>query len=256
MKLCALSSGSNGNAILVYTEQSTLLVDAGISARRICEGMQQLGLSPRQLDGILITHDHSDHISGLRVLLRRTEAPVYATEETAAELAQALDCSSRLRIIHPLEPLVLGQLTLLPFPTSHDTGGSIGCTISACGRKCAIVTDSGHITETIRRCVYGAHLALVESNYDPEWLAHGPYPHYLKARIGGDCGHLSNEDCGAFCCELSAHGTEKLVLGHLSEQNNSPQRAKAVVCGILSASGHRTPVAVAERSKIYGPVEV
>lgn len=258
LELCTLASGSSGNAVLVFNETTSLLIDAGISAKRICDGLRQLGLEPAQLDAICITHSHSDHISGLRVLLKRVTCPVYATEATGAVIARQVEgAAERLHTLQPQEPVCFGNLKVQAFSTPHDAPGSVGYTISDGERKCSVVTDLGFVTEEVRQSIYGSHLALVEANHDVDWLKSGAYPPYLKRRILGDGGHLSNEDSGELCCELAEHGTQKLVLAHLSHENNTPERARSVVCGMLSRRGFdQVSVTVAPRQTCCQPIEV
>ena len=258
MELCTLASGSSGNAVLVFDNDTALLFDAGISAKRICDGLKQLGLSAGQLDGICITHSHSDHISGLRVLLKRTDANIYATGQTASALERQVEgAAERIEIIHPQEEFQLGDLSVQAFNTPHDAPGSVGYTVSNRDRKCSIVTDLGFVTEEVRESILGSQLALVEANHDVDWLMSGPYPPYLKHRILGDGGHLSNEASGELCCELAEHGTEKLVLAHLSHENNTPERARTVVCGMLARRGlDSVSVTVAPRQNCCDPIEV
>lgn len=258
LELCTLASGSSGNAVLVRNETTSLLIDAGISAKRIRCALSRLGLEAAGLDGICVTHSHCDHISGLRVLLKQTPAPVFTTGETACVLLeQAPAAGGRLHIIRPQEAFTVGTLAVLAFSTPHDAPGSVGYTVTDGARKCSVVTDLGFVTEEIRQSIYGSHLALVEANHDVEWLMSGPYPPYLKQRILGDGGHLSNEASGELCCELAEHGTEKLVLAHLSQENNTPERARSVVCGMLSRRGlGHVSVTVAPRLDCCAPIEV
>lgn len=258
LELCTLASGSSGNAVLVFNETTSLLIDAGISAKRICDGLRQLGLEPAQLDAICITHSHSDHISGLRVLLKRVTCPVYATEATGAVIARQVEgAAERLHTLQPQEPVCFGSLKVQAFSTPHDAPGSVGYTVSDGERKCSVVTDLGFVTEEVRQSIYGSQLALVEANHDVDWLKSGAYPPYLKRRILGDGGHLSNEDSGELCCELAEHGTQKLVLAHLSHENNTPERARSVVCGMLSRRGFdQVSVTVAPRQTCCQPIEV
>ncbi len=258
LELCTQASGASGNAVLGLTESAVLLIDAGISAKRFCEGLRRRSIDPAALDGICITHAHADHISGLRVLLKRTGAPVYATQGTADALASQVDgAAERLHIIYPGEPFSVGGLTVQAFSTPHDAPGSVGYTVADAHRKCCVVTDLGFVTNEVRSSVYGSQLAVVEANHDVDWLMSGPYPPYLKRRILGDGGHLSNEASGALCCELAQHGTEKLVLAHLSQENNTPERARSVVCSMLSRQGlAHVSVTVAPRTTSCDPIEV
>lgn len=258
LELCTIASGSSGNAVLVYNHDTVVLIDAGVSAKRICDGMKSLGFDPMQLSGICVTHAHSDHISGLRVFLKRTAAQVYTSSETAGLLCKQVDgIDGRIVTVDPLCPFSLGDLEITPFPTPHDAPGSSGFSVTDGVRKCSVVTDLGFVTEDVRHCILGSQLALVEANHDPEWLLDGPYPYYLKQRILGDSGHLSNEDSGELCCELAATGTSKLVLAHLSKENNTPERAHSVVCGMLSRRGFdHVSVTVAPRDRLGAPIEV
>lgn len=258
LELCTLASGSSGNAVLVFSDTTSLLIDAGISAKRICDGLKGLGMSPGDLDAICVTHAHSDHISGLRVLLKRVTASIHTTRDTARAIAAQVEgAAGRIHIIHPMEPFSVGDLTVQAFSTPHDAPGSVGYTVTDGVRKCCVVTDLGFVTEEVRQGIFGSQLALVEANHDVDWLMSGPYPYYLKQRILGDGGHLSNEASGALCCELVEHGTEKLVLAHLSQENNTPERAKSVVCSMLSRQGlDHVPVTVAPRSVCCAPIEV
>lgn len=244
--------------MLVYNEKTLVLIDAGVSAKRICDGIKSLGFAPMDLSGICITHSHSDHISGLRVLLKRTNALVYTCSATASTLRKQVDgIDGRIEAVEPLTPFSIGDLEITPFPTSHDAPGSAGFSISDGVRKCSVVTDLGFVTEDVRHCVLGSQLALVEANHDPEWLMSGPYPYYLKQRILGDGGHLSNEDSGELCCELAASGTSKLVLAHLSRENNTPERARNVVCDMLARRGfEHVSVTVAPCDHVAAPIEV
>ena len=258
LELCTLASGSSGNAVLVFDETTSLLIDAGISAKRVCDSLRQLELEPEQLDAILITHSHSDHISGLRVLLKRVKCSVYTTESTGREISRQVDgAAERLHTLFPGEPFRIGGLTVCAFATPHDAPGSVGYTVTNGERKCSIVTDLGFVTEEVRQNILGSQLALVEANHDVDWLKSGSYPYYLKQRILGDGGHLSNEDSGELCCELAEHGTEKLVLAHLSRENNTPERARSVVCDMLSRRGFwQVSVTVAPYQSCCHPIEV
>lgn len=258
LELSTLASGSSGNAALVGTQNTAILVDAGISAKRITTGLAQLGRSAAGLDAICITHSHADHVSGLRVFLKRTECPVYTTEATAEAICVQLpEVEQRIRLIHPAAPVRIGAITVNAFPTLHDAPGSVGYTFTDGERKCSIVTDLGYVTDEVRENIFGSQLALVEANHEPDWVLTGPYPPYLKSRILGDHGHLSNEDSATLCCELAMHGTEKLVLAHLSRENNTPERARTVVCGMLARAGlGLIAVSVAPRQDCAAPIEV
>ncbi len=259
LELCTFASGSSGNCLLVSDGSTRLLVDAGISARRITAALSELDLTPADLSAILITHEHSDHVCGLATLLKKTPIPLYAAGETARALAAALPGAAPLiHILSPGSAMTFGALEVLPFATPHDAACSVGFTVAAGEKRLAVVTDLGYVPPHVLAAVSGADLALVEANYDPDWLRTGPYPAALKRRIAGDYGHLSNEDSGHLVCSLYRSGARQIILGHLSKENNSPDRALAAVTSVLEANGIRPGLDMtldvappAERSRLY-----
>lgn len=258
LNLCTLASGSSGNATLISTKKAFILVDAGISAKRITAGLAQVGQSPSDLSAICITHSHSDHINGLRVFLKRSLCPIYATQQTASAICEQIpDAEGRIRLIHRSDRFNINDLQISSFATSHDAPGSAGFSFYDGDRKCSIVTDLGQVTDEVRENILGSHLALVEANHEPEWVKSSPYPAYLKARILGKQGHLSNDSCAMLCCELAEHGAKKLILGHLSKENNSPEQARSTVEKALTLEGFgNLSVFVAPRQECGLPVEV
>lgn len=226
LELCTLASGSSGNSLLVTDGRTHVLVDAGISCRRICTGLKELGVEPKELAGVLITHEHSDHISGLTTLTKQLKLPVYASPGTGRQLCYRIAfLEELLRPVAPGEGFSVGGLAIESFPTSHDAAESVGYALSAGGRKAAVVTDLGYVTGAVLRGIRGADLLVAEANHDVEWVQSGPYPYHLKARILGDRGHLSNE-AGAELAALAVEsGTRAVVLAHLSRENNTPSRA-------------------------------
>ena len=200
-----LASGSSGNAALVSCGDTHVLLDAGISARRITTGLKSLGVDPADLSAILITHEHQDHVSGLAVLTKKIRPPIYATPATCGQLADQLPHGAELLQSRlPGAGFAVGELWIEPFATPHDAAGSVGYVLSGGGRTMALCTDLGHVTDQVRQAVAGCDLLVCETNYDPDWMRTGPYPYVLKQRIMGDHGHLSNED-GA---ELAAMGVQ------------------------------------------------
>ena len=189
LSLTTLASGSSGNSLLVSDGKTHILIDAGISARRITKSLRELGVDPAELAGILITHEHSDHISGLTTLTKQFGMPVYASKGTGRQLCYRIAfLEDRLRAFEAGAVFEMGGLTVESFPTPHDTAESVGYAVSAGGRKAAVVTDLGRVTEEVARGIRGANLLVAETNYDPEWLQSGPYPYYLKERIQGELG--------------------------------------------------------------------
>ena len=249
--ITTLASGSSGNCILVSHGDTRLLVDCGISCLRVKRALAALGLSAADLTGILITHEHSDHISGLETLFKQFHIPVYCTAGTGRQLAYRIAFVDEvLRTVTPWEPLTLGSVTVTAFATSHDAADSAGYTFEADGRKAAVVTDLGVVTAAVEQALQGAHLLVAEANHDPDMVKSGPYPYYLKQRILGPRGHLSNADCAALCARV---GAETVILAHLSAENNRPSLALETV---RAAVGEAVTVSVAPRGETGARWEV
>ena len=254
LELCTLASGSSGNSLLVTDGRTHVLVDAGISCRRICTGLKELGVEPTELAGVLITHEHSDHISGLTTLTKQLRLPVYASPGTGRQLCYRIAfLEELLRPVAPGEGFSIGGLAIESFPTSHDAAESVGYALSAGGRKAAVGTDLGYGTGAVLRGIRGADLLVAEANHDVEWVQSGPYPYHLKARILGDRGHLSNEAGAELAWTAVEGGARTVVLAHLSHENNTPARAHEVVRGVLerrgAAVGRDVALEVAPRSE-------
>ena len=233
MRLTTFASGSSGNCALLSMDGVHLLLDAGISYRRICEHLALSGVQSGQLSAVLITHEHSDHIAGLATLIRHCTAPICAPRTVAGSLNRSIaGVESHLRVVSPGNPERFGALTVSCFPTSHDTEESVGWRIEG-SAVFALATDTGCVTPEIETGLQSADAVLVEANHDVDMLLSGPYPPYLKRRILSARGHLSNDDCAALCARLADAGTRRFLLGHLSRENNSPARAYRTVAAAL-----------------------
>ena len=228
-RLCSIASGSSGNCVYVGSDATHLLVDVGISGKRTESGLKELGLTGRDIDGILITHEHADHINGLGVLARKYEIPIYATAGTIKALKSCnglgdLDYS----LFHEVwedRKLTLKDLTINPMRISHDAVQPVGYRISYGSKKVAVCTDLGVYNDYTVECLKGMDALLLEANHDVNMLQVGPYPYYLKQRILGEKGHLSNENSGRLLCRILHDGLQTVVLGHLSKENNLPELA-------------------------------
>ena len=231
-----LASGSSGNAAVLSCGDTHLLIDAGISCRRITAALKELGLSPAELGAILITHTHTDHIAGLNGLLKKTNCPILATARTCRELNFRLpETESRLQAVDG--PISFGDMEITPVPTSHDAPGSCGWRFDTDGGSVGFLTDTGYITDEAADLLPGVDLAILEANHDVEALRSGPYPYYLQQRILGDHGHLSNEAGAELAAWATGQGTRTLILAHLSRENNTPARARQAVELRLRAYG-------------------
>ena len=250
--LHTLASGSEGNSLLVSADGTHLLVDAGISARRIKQSLALLGLTPDDLSAILISHEHTDHTAGLATLLKHHPIPLYATGGTAFYLRPRLpQLDSCLRLVFPGSSFPVGSAQVTVFATSHDAGESVDYRVDCGDAAVGILTDTGFVPEPAAAALTGVDLLVLESNHDVEWLLSGPYPYYLKQRILGACGHLSNNDAAFLAQRLAASGTRQFVLAHLSRENNTPERARQTVS--LALSGLDASVTVAPRGQLSGP---
>lgn len=231
MRIVTFASGSSGNCALLTAGGRNFLIDAGISLRRIRTGLCGAGLSPADLDGVFVTHEHSDHVAGLPMLLKYYTLPVYAPGTVAARLGRLLlpEAEACLRVIHTAQPLTLGgRVAVTAFHTMHDTPESVGYRFDA-ESSFGFCTDLGCVTDEVRETLCGVDAALVEANHDEEMLRRGGYPPYLKRRILSDNGHLSNESGADLAAFLAEHGAGALILGHLSRENNTEEKARGAV---------------------------
>ena len=239
LRFAPLFSGSSGNAIYVGTDRTNLLIDAGVSGSRVLDELKTVGVNPSDLDGILVTHEHSDHIKGVGVLARKLRVPIYATEGTWAGMEAKLGKISlnQQAIIQTESPFYIGDLDITAFPTPHDALEPCGFAFSNGCARFAIATDIGYAREGWMKYILGADAVLLEANYDPDMLTAGSYPFELKKRILSRKGHLSNDDAGAVAAKLVQSGAKQIILGHLSEVNNFPELALRTVELILRQNG-------------------
>ncbi|MCL2399980.1 MAG: MBL fold metallo-hydrolase [Defluviitaleaceae bacterium] len=241
MIFCPIASGSSGNCVYVGTNTTHILVDAGLSGKRIEAALAQLGVN--KLSGILVTHEHSDHVSGVGVLSRRYKIPVYATPYTWRFLLRhgtiGTIADNFQHTILPGVPVMIGDMEVLPFDVSHDASQPVGYCLQGNGYKAVVATDMGYVTDTARDLLKNSHVLLIESNYDIEMLKYGKYPQALKERVMSSRGHLSNVAAGALLAEIVSDTCEHVFLGHLSEENNRPLIALDTVQNILDANNIR-----------------
>ncbi len=226
-RFCSLFSSSSGNSTFLSAGKTNILIDAGVSAKRLKEALTARDIDPVSIAGIFITHEHGDHISGVRVLASGFNIPVFATEGTLGYLEENGTINGKFPFeVIPYEGMEIGDMFIKPFHTPHDSRESCGYKISLPhSQSAAIATDIGKITPEIKEHLIGCDLVMLESNHDVGMLQNGPYPYVLKRRILSDVGHLSNVACGDMAAELVEKGTSRLYLGHLSDENNFPDLA-------------------------------
>ncbi|MBS4030396.1 MAG: MBL fold metallo-hydrolase [Clostridiales bacterium] len=253
LELCMLASGSSGNAIYIATQHTRLLIDAGLSGRRLAAALAEIGVDPASLDALLISHDHNDHICGAGIMARRYNLPIYATEPTwqasACKLGKLPETSCRK--LPGMGRLAFGDLLVETFPVPHDAAGPVGFLFRCGSSTIALATDLGCVTPFILEKLKDADCLILESNHDEDMLRNSTYPWSLKNRILGTNGHLSNATAAATLIEILSPATRHVVLAHLSEENNRPSLAFDTACDRLEQFGfspnRQFTVQVAER---------
>lgn len=234
MRLCSIASGSSGNCIYVGSDTTNLLIDTGISGKKVEFGLNSLDLTMKDLDGIFVTHEHSDHIKGLGVVARKCGVPIYATKGTIRAMEQSGSLGKIpegiFREIQGDTVCEVGDLAIRPFHISHDAAEPVGYRVSDGKHSVGVATDMGVYNEYIVENLKGLDALLLEANHDVNMLQVGSYPYYLKRRILGDRGHLSNETAGQLLCHLLHDNIKEILLGHLSNENNYEALAYETVC--------------------------
>ncbi len=238
LSMTPLFSGSSGNAILISNGTSHILVDAGVSGRRIEEALRSVGQDIRDIKGILITHEHSDHIAGAGILSRKHDIPVYANELTWEACGAKLgNVQSRFARVIGKTGFYIDDLLIEPYDIPHDAADPVGYCVSCGARRVAVATDLGYFPKTLEMKLQSCDLVLLESNHDLTMLQTGRYPRALKERIRSRRGHLSNDDAAEAAVRLACAGVSSILLGHLSRENNSEQLAFRTVTDALIAQG-------------------
>lgn len=237
-KVCQLFSGSSGNSIYIGTNSGGVLVDIGVSAKRCEAALKNWGIDPQSIKAVLVTHEHKDHISGVRVFASRYKTPVYASPATLEEMQKSGDVNGSVNSFEINGTLDLGDMCAQAFHNSHDSADCVGYefTVSG-GRKISVCTDTGYVTDDAKLHVTGSDLVFLESNHEISMLENGCYPYPLKKRILSDKGHLSNTAADAFAKNLLQSGTTRFVLSHLSRENNVPEIARQSMIAALSELG-------------------
>lgn len=261
MRIAPLCSGSSGNSIFIQSEKAGLLIDAGTSCAKISRELGGADARLADLDGILVTHEHSDHVRGLQMITKKYDIPVYANALTWEALLPRLP-DIRAKNVREIttEDFYIKDICVQPFAVSHDAVCPLGYALQSRGKKVAVVTDLGRITQKIIDCVEGASIVLLEANHDVNMLSAGPYPYRLKHRILSRKGHLSNDAAAEAAFELAKRGARGIILGHLSLQNNVEELAYQTVCSFLEQKGilvgRHMGLALAKRSELTGCYDV
>jgi len=233
--ICPLASGSKGNSLFVSCCNNCILIDAGLSGVEIERRLSAINIDPESLTAIIITHEHSDHVKGAGILSRRFQLPVYISKKTY-QACSHLGKIEDIRFFECGVPFEMDQILISPFSISHDAKDPVGLTLEYNGHKIGIATDLGIATSLVKEHLKNSHILYLESNHDLEMLINGPYPWHLKQRIKGRTGHLSNSDAKMLVSELKTDHLKHVILAHLSEENNCPEKAALEVSKSLNAS--------------------
>ena len=237
-KACQLFSGSSGNSIYISSRETKILVDAGVSAKRICMALNNIGEDAQKISAIFITHEHSDHINGVRVLASKYNIPVFAHRAVIDSMVNTGIVNEKIKAFEISDNMEIGGVEVLPFELSHDSVECNGYRFNTPdGRAISVCTDTGIVTKQAQDTVSGSDLVFLESNHETNMHMNGGSTYYLQKRILSDYGHLSNEACSQFAVDLINSGTTRLVLSHLSRENNHPDIAKQTTASALSLAG-------------------
>mgnify|MGYP003371113959 FL=1 len=258
---CSLYSGSSGNCLFIQTSNTKILIDAGESSKKISNALSSINIDPNNIDAILITHEHSDHVKGLGTFSKKYDIPVYANSKTWDAMSEQSSKISdkNIKKFTIEENFEIGDLKIHPFKIPHDAANPCGFNIFYNNQKLSIATDIGHMTASIARKLEDSSFILLESNYDPQILKCSSYPYTLKQRIAGPNGHLPNIDAGKTISYLMNSGLKEVMLGHLSKENNFPELAyQTVVNELISANkdSSKIKISIADRLKTSSIVKV
>ena len=253
-RFCTLYSGSSGNATLVSNGNTNVLVDAGVSCAKICTSLKEIGISPDEIDGIILTHEHIDHVRGVDVMARKYNIPIYGSEGTLSLTPVSGLHDSYIRSVKAGEAFEIRDMEIYPFKIPHDAKEPLGYTLCMDGKRFSVATDTGHLSESLVKSICKSDAVLIESNHDVEMLKNGKYPFYLKKRILSDYGHLPNDKAAWMATQLAMWGTTRIILGHLSKENNLPALAYETSKNMLEKNGVKVGkdviLKVADRSNI------
>lgn len=224
MKVCLLSSGSKGNCCLVESKEAKILIDLGTTSQYVCNELDKLNINPREINGILVSHTHVDHIVGIKSFIRKYHTKIYVTEELQELLEKEI--GSFDYELYKNKEVIINDLVINIIKTSHDAKGSIGFIINEENKSMVYITDTGYINKRYFEKLTNKNLYVLESNHDVYMLKNGPYPYFLQQRVVGDKGHLSNDQAANYLCEFIGKNTKKIIFAHLSEKNNTPEKVE------------------------------
>jgi len=260
MRFSSLGSGSEGNALLVAagtknscpgTRQTQVLMDCGFGLKDTIFRLARLGVSPEQLSGIVVTHEHSDHIGGVARLARKFDLPVWLTHGTLHSQPKAFANIACIHEIAPQLPFSIGDIEITPFPVPHDAAEPVQFVFSDGARRLGVLTDTGCGTPHIEEVLSGCHALVLECNHDNDMLMNGDYPYSLKQRVSGRFGHLNNQESAGILSRLDVSRLQHLIAAHLSRKNNTPELAVRALCGVIGCTEDWVGVASQEGGFVW-----
>ncbi len=251
---CPLASGSKGNAIYIGTRKTKLLIDAGISFSRLKARLDEINVNIAEIDAVIVTHEHSDHIKGLDVLCKRHSIPVFANAETAKAITDVVDQNISFKIFSTGEDFEYKDVLIHPFSVQHDTLDPVGFTFEFDGMKLGICADLGFVSTSIQKKLQDCNYLYLESNHEPSMVYASSRPHVYKQRVLGRQGHLSNEECAKLIFELHHDKLQHVYLAHLSDECNHPDKALMITKELLSTKSSMPTVSIAYQEKVSDPI--
>jgi phosphoribosyl 1,2-cyclic phosphodiesterase len=255
VRLVPLASGSKGNAALLEFGSTRLLLDAGLSAKRLAVRLGEVGVEPRDISAVLLSHEHEDHTRGAELFSRRHGTPVACCWQTLEAMDRSPAHFTEWMSFNSGETFDVGDVKVLPFPVPHDAAKPVGFVIEGEGMRVGMVTDLGHATTLVLERLRGCEVLMIESNHDNQMLMDGPYPWHLKQRVSGRLGHLSNREAAEMLRHTAAENCRAVVLTHLSEKNNTPALARQAAANVLASNGNgRVEMRVASQIKPTPPI--
>lgn len=247
MRFASLGSGSKGNALLVCTAKSLVLLDCGFGLKDSVARLARLGVAPEQLNGILVTHEHGDHIGGVARLARKFDLPVWLTHGTLRSQPAAFAGIPQLHEIDPHQSFAIRDMEIVPYPVPHDAAEPVQFVFGDGARRLGVLTDVGCSTPHIEAMLDGCHALVLECNHDTQMLMNGDYHYRLKQRVGGRLGHLSNQESAGLLASVDVSRLQHLIAAHLSEQNNTPELAVDALCKVLGCAAEWVGVATQQQ---------
>ena len=238
LHICSLRSGSRGNAVLIFTEKTKILVDCGISGKSVESCLSEIDISPREIDAILVTHEHTDHTNAVGIMSRRYNLPIFANNATFIAMLDKIGNinDDNVKTFRDNSPFEIGDIAVSPFSIPHDAADPVGYSFHSGANKVSLATDMGHLSDDALSALQHSDTVLLEANHDLNMLDMCRYPAYLKKRIKSDTGHLSNDAAAQLAVLLALSGTRQILLGHLSDENNNPHLAYETVNAILKSN--------------------